>query len=402
MIDKKIVLVVLIFVFLISGYSSYSFFSGGGGTDFVSPLSKYKAPSTNGNSNNINNEESKEPKTEECPINGEMLTKTQKAKWETRRPMGVMIENHKEARPQSGLSSADVIYEAVAEGGITRFMALFYCKDAPFIGPIRSARIYFIRLLQEYADYPLYVHVGGANCDAQTGSGCANGAPADALGYIRRLDWEVYNDMNQFGVPFPYMWRDPERLPGVATEHTVYSSTSKLWQYAKEKRQLSNVDEKNKKWDENFVSWKFKDNAKTTDLGVVNKIDFGFWTSFASDFAVVWNYDKATNSYKRINGGTAHLDKNSGKQLTAKNVIIVFAKESPANDGYPGGHILYKVIGSGDALVFQDGKAIEATWNKLDEESRIKFTDNKTDQEIALVRGQVFIEILPVGNKVTY
>ncbi len=331
-----------------------------------------------------------------------MITKTQKAKIETRRPMGIMIENHKEARPQSGISSADVVYEAVAEGGITRFLSIFYCKDAPFVGPVRSARIYFVRMVSEYGNSPLYVHVGGANCDQTTGSGCANGAPADALGYIRRLDWEGYNDMNQFGVPFPYMWRDPERLPGVATEHTVYSSTAKLWQFAKERRKLTNVDEKGVQWDKNFVSWKFKDDAKASEQGTTSKINFGFWTSFASEFAVEWNFDKATNSYKRMNGGVPHLDKNSGKQLSAKNVIILFAKESPANDGYDGGHILYKVIGTGDALVFQDGKAIDATWNKLDEETRIKFTDNKTGKEISMVRGQVFIEILPTGNKVNY
>lgn len=401
MVDKKLVIIVLLVVFLISGSAAYLFLSNGGGIGKLPSLSLYKPPKSNGNGT-VPTEESTEPKTEECPINGEMITKAQKAKLATRRPMGIMIENHKEARPQSGINSADVVYEAVAEGGITRFLALFYCKDAPFVGPVRSARIYFIRMLQEYGNYPLYVHVGGANCDSQTGSGCANGAPADALGYIGKIDWEGYNDMNQFGVPFPYMWRDPERLPGVATEHTVYSSTSKLWQFAKERRKLTNVDEKNVSWDKNFISWKFKDDAKSAEQGAINKINFGFWTSFASEFAVEWGFDKTTNSYKRLNGGVPHLDKNSGKQLTAKNVIILFAKESPANDGYPGGHIVYKVTGTGDGLVFQDGKVIEVTWSKLDEETRVKFTDIKTNKEISMVRGKVFIEILPTGNKVTY
>jgi len=67
------------------------------------------------------------PKTEECPINGKMFTKAEREIWEKRRPLTVMIENHEESRPQSGLSSADVIYEAIAEGGITRFMGVFYC-----------------------------------------------------------------------------------------------------------------------------------------------------------------------------------------------------------------------------------------------------------------------------------
>src|SRR5260221_13460782 len=67
------------------------------------------------------------PRTEPCPLNGKMYTKQEKDVWVTHRPIAVMIENHQEARPQSGLSRADVVYESVAEGGISRFMGIFYC-----------------------------------------------------------------------------------------------------------------------------------------------------------------------------------------------------------------------------------------------------------------------------------
>lgn len=339
--------------------------------------------------------------TEECPINGRLMSKEQKAKWLKRRPLGVMIENHVEARPQSGLSSADVVYEAVAEGGITRFLALFYCQDASFIGPVRSARVPFMTMLREYGANPLYAHVGGANCDPESGSGCANGAKADALGLVRKLKWELYNDLNQFGVPFPYFWRDYDRLPDRATEHTVYSSTTKLWDYAKLKRDLTNVDEDGVAWDTEFTSWKFADDAKDADRGSIKKISMTFWNSFANDFSVTWTYDKAKNTYYRTNGGKAHLDKNTNKPLSAKNVIVVFSKESPANDGYAGGHILYQLTGTGDALVFHNGKAIKATWKKEDPESRMKWYD-ENDKEIPIVRGKVFVEIQPIGNTVTY
>lgn len=349
----------------------------------------------------LDEEESSEPKTEQCPINGQMMTVEQKNKWVTRRPLGIMIENHVESRPQSGLSSADVIYEAVAEGGITRFLAVYYCQDATFVGPVRSARVHFMTMLREYGEYPLYGHVGGANCDAETGSGCANGAKADALGLVRKLGWDSYNDLNQFGVPFPYYWRDYDRLPGVATEHTVYSSTAKLWDYAKTKRELTNVDEEGVKWDENFKTWKFMKDASVSERGKTTTIKLGFWDSFASQFSVEWKYDTIKNSYARISGGKPHIDKNTKKQLTAKNVIVVFSKESPANDGYDGGHILYDLAGEGDALVFQNGKAIKATWQKEDPETRMKWYD-EDDKEISIVGGKVFVEILPIGNKVTY
>lgn len=389
MINKKTGLLIIFIVFILSAISAYGYFSfptGGGG--IFSPLSLYQAPKGNGQTTTIN---PNEPKTEACPLNGEYLTKTQKSRWEIRRPLGVMIENHKDARPQSGLSSADIIYEAVAEGGITRLLTIFYCKDASYIGPIRSARIYFIKLLQGYGSYPLYAHVGGANTPG----------PADALGEIRDLEWGSYNDLNQFSVPFPYFWRDYERLPNRVTEHTVYSSTAKLWQYAASKRKLTNVDNKGKSWDENFTAWKIKDDASKNKRGTTTKISFKFWDSFGSDYAVVWSYDVENNIYKRENGGQPHLDKNTGQQLSAKNVIIVFAKESAANDGYEGGHILYKLIGSGDGLIFQNGDVIKVSWQKEDEQSQMKFYDN-AGKEVELVRGLDWVEILPLGNKVNY
>ena len=388
MINKRIAFLIVFLIFLISAYLSYIFFQKK--KEIISPLVIGNKESKN-NDNFNNKDAANESRIYECPLNGEMLTKSQKDKWEKRRPLGIMIENHQEARPQSGLSAADVVYEIVSEGGITRFLAVYYCKDAPFVGPIRSARIYFINILEGFGDYPLYAHVGGANTPG----------PADALGYLKTIGWSLYNDLNQFSVPFPYFWRDYERLPGRATEHTVYSSTSKLWQYAKDKRGLTNVDEKGNRWDAKFTPWKFKDDASFESRGSVTKIDFGFWTTFVSQYSVEWVYNKEKNVYLRNNGGQPHLDKNTGKQLEAKNVIIVFAQESPANDGYEGGHLLYKLTGSGEILFFQDGKVINGLWKRENNKELLRFYDN-SKKEINLVRGPIFIEVLPVGNKVSY
>jgi len=394
MINKKIALVGVFLVFLLSATISYSYFKNQQEGDFfLSPI-KYIPPNFNGGNNHSSQSSEaidNEPKTEECPLNGVLYSKSQKEKWESRRPLGIMIENHTEARPQSGLSFADIVYEAVAEGGITRFLAIYYCRDASLVGPVRSARIYFIKLLQEYGNYPLYAHVGGANTPG----------PADALGEIVKLGWVSYNDLNQFSVPFPYFWRDYERLPNRATEHTVYTSTIKLWQYAKDKRKLTHIDKEGVLWSKGFTPWFFKNDEEMAKRGAVDKISFGFWDSFASDFQVDWIYNKEKNSYQRNNGGKIHLDKNTGQAITAKNVIVIFAKESPANDGYPGGHILYKLTGSGDGFLFQDGKVIKITWQKDSEESRMRFYD-QNGKEVNLVRGQIWIEILPIGNKINY
>lgn len=393
--NKKIMIIVGVLFYILSTTVSYAVFSKSSLSKPDKNDIKYTAPK---NGNGLI-EENNEPKTEECPLNGEMLTKEQRAKWEKRRPLGIMVENHEEARPQSGLSSADIIYEAVAEGGITRFLTIFYCKDAPIVGPVRSARMYFLNLLEEYGEYPLYAHVGGAHCDEETGSGCANGAKADALGRIRKLGWYAYNDMDQFGVPFPYYWRDYERLPNRATEHTVYTSTSKLWDYASTKRGLSNVDEDGIAWNKDYKGRVFID-GKPSNNPKASKISLSFWDN-REKYNVSWVYDKTSNTYKRINGKEDHLDKNTGKVLSPYNVVVLFMDESPANDGYEGGHLVYGVIGGGKALVFQNGDVIQGTWEKDSTTDRLIVLDNK-NQEIPFVRGQIFYEIIPTGNSVDY
>lgn len=390
--NKKTTTLIAIILYVISAAGSYAFFSTNTAGLLTSkgPDTEYKTPVANVTGTP---EEVELTGPEECPINGRKLPTEYKEKWEKRRPLGIMVENSKAARPQSGINSADVTYEAVAEGGITRFLNIFYCQDAKYVGPVRSARIYFIRLLQEYGEYPLYAHVGGANKEGI----------ADALGEIKKLDWFAYNDMDPlYGMSFPYFWRDYERLPNRDTEHTVYTNTEKLWDFAATKRQLTNVDEGGTAWDKDFKKWTFKDDAAKADRGDVAKISFGFWDQFANDYSVTWSYDAKTNKYFRENGGEKHLDKNTGKPLEAKNIVIILAKESAVNDGYEAGqHLFYNILGDGNGYLFQDGKVTKITWEKEDGYTRMKFTD-AAGKDISFVRGKIFVEILPLENKVTY
>jgi hypothetical protein len=331
-----------------------------------------------------------------------MYSQPEKELWEKRRPLGVMIENSKEARPQSGLSSADIIYEAIAEGGITRLMAVFYCQDADFVGPVRSARTYFLDWISEYADFPLYAHVGGANTPG----------PADALGQISRYGWEAYNDLNQFSIGFPTFWRDYERLgKETATEHTVYSATAKLWDFAAKKRQLSHVsiDDRTGKevaWDANFSPWLFKDDVVLSLRPQKFSAEFslsGVQAAYSGDYTVKWQYDRDSNSYLRFNGGAEHKDLNTNQQLLVKNVVVIFTTVSIADDGYleenHGQHLLYATQGTGRAKFLLDGKAIDGTWSKKNRTARTQFFDNR-GQELKFNRGQIWIEILPIGQPV--
>ena len=383
-IQKSLVVSILsIIFFVVSAGVSYSAFSGmslGGSKEGL--VTALPSPGA------ALDEDPNEPKTEVCPLNGAMKTKKAKDNWVTRYPLAVMIENHTEARPQSGLSYADVVYEAVAEGGITRFMAVFLCNlsDAQ-VGPVRSARTYYLDWLSEYD--ALYAHVGGANTPG----------PADALSQIIKYN---IKDMNQFSIGFPTFWRDYQRLGRtVATEHTMYSTTQKLWEVGAKRGWVNN--DPVKKWENGFVQWKFKDDQKNVNAALpsANSINVDFWQGYG-DFSVNWSFDTTCNCYKRSNGGVPHMDLDNNKQLTAKNVVVQFEKESNANDGYENNaHLLYKTTGEGKVLIFQDGKVIEGKWSKLNRLARTKYADVKGN-EINFNRGVIWIQTVPEGSKVTY
>lgn len=346
------------------------------------------------------------PKTEACPINGEKFTKQERDIWETRRPILAIIENHLDSRPQSGLSRADVVYEAVAEGGITRFLSVFYCgvaADNYTIGQIRSARVYYVNYATEYGDNPLFVHWGGANniCDNCPGgvkpSGDIN-SKVDAYKLLEKIGWingRWGNDMNgATNTGYPALLTDDRRMD-LAVEHQKIGATDKIYQEAA-KRGFEFKDKDGVAWDENYVAWNFIDDSPQTPA--INNISFNFWDSMPG-YDVEWRYDVGANKYLRFNGGKEHVDMENGEQLFAKNIAIVFAKEEGPVDKEL--HLFYTTTGTGKALVFQNGQAIEGTWSKATASSRTKFMD-KNGKEISFVRGKIWIEVVPVGNEVKY
>lgn len=372
-------------VFMLSAGISYMLFS----PDGTSSTGGKTAPAVAKGKDQVEFDQS-QPKTEECPLNGTMYSKQQREWWEAHRPLGVMIENHEEARPQSGLSFADVVYEAVAEGGITRFLAVFYCQDAGIVGPVRSARTYYLDFISEYGSYPLYVHVGGANTPG----------PANALGQIEDYGWAVYNDINQFSIGFPDFFQDRTRLGReVATEHTMYTKTNTLWKIGA-KRGLTEVDKDGDRWDDKFVKYSFKDDASVAERGTAQNVHVELWKKFRQ-YMIDWDYDKATNVYKRSNAGKPHTDRNTKKQLTAKNIVVLSMLESSANDGYENNaHLLYKTKGTGKATIFMDGRKINGTWKKDSRTARMLIYD-AVGKPITFTRGTIWFEVLPIDGVMT-
>jgi len=387
--NKKVTIILAIIVYLLSTGVSYYLFSGHSAASNSVTSSGVPSSAKVDNDYQALTFDQNAPKTEECPLNGALYSKDQKNWWVQHRPLGVMIENHSDARPQSGINAADVTYEAVAEGGITRTLNVFYCQDSGIVGPVRSARTYFLDFISEYTDNPLYAHVGGANTPG----------PADALGQINDYGWGSYNDLNQFSIGFPTYWRDQTRQGhSVATEHTMYSTTSKLWDVGKQ-RKLTNVDKDGKAWDANFVKYLFKDDASSSKRPTAQTIHIEFWND--PSYYVDWIYSPKENIYLRKNGGVEHIDRNTHKQLSTHNVVILYMTEQHANDGYEGNaHMLYGTKGSGKALFFMDGKEIKGTWKKSGRTGRTTLTDN-AGNEIKFNRGKIWFEVQATDGVVT-
>jgi hypothetical protein len=350
------------------------------------------------------------PKTEECPLNGGMFTTVEREIWDARRPMGVMIENHLDSRPQSGLSRADIVYEAVAEGGITRFLGLFYCgaaKEDVAIGPIRSARVYFIDWISEYGESPLYVHFGGANniCTNREDPDCLpNGTKRKGKVDPRVMAIEKLIDMGWrhskgnaldggANAGAPAIVRNQYRLSETpaAWEHSAVGSTDLLFDLGVARGFAGN-------WNKGFDSWQFISDEPAINSDI-KKISFEFWSN-RPEYNVEWQYDERSNTYMRVNGGVKHVDWEFDKpQLTAKNVVVMFIKEEDSVDEEH--HVYYETVGGGEAIIFQNGKAIEGTWEKPSQFERTKFFD-AGGKEIGFVRGTIWIEGVPEGNVVEY
>lgn len=294
-----------------------------------------------------------------APLTG-LLVSPEYAK---RQVLAVVVENHPDARPQSGFPQADIVYETIAEGGITRTIALYQSQDAKEIGPIRSARDYFIDWLQEYNG--IFVHVGG-NIDA-----------------LDKITARKIPDLNQY-YNGAYFWRDKTRY----APHNVYSTTEKLYQVAS-KRGYDNAT--------NVTSLTFKEDTKAEIRPTSQTVTINFSTA---SFVVKYDYDPKNNNYLRSNGGITHKDKISGQQLTTKNIIVVYTNFSYSKTRIGEQKTNITTIGRGKALVIQDGKAINAFWEKTSPTAQMT-VKNELGEAIKLNPGQTWFEVIPTATKVT-
>lgn len=300
-------------------------------------------------------------------------------------PVAVMIENLSPVRPQSGLSQAQIVYESLVEGGITRFMAVYdLSENVKEIGPVRSARPYYLEWVSEYD--ALYAHAGGS---------------PEALQGISAFN---IHDLNQIGGAQGYYWRDN----GVAAPHNLFTS-SELLTRAINDNKLAEVEP-------TYTPWKFTDDPEATTTQQRNanspantnaiaetttpkeaeniSIDFSSPT-----YKVEYAYDADSQEYLRSNGGLPHTDKNSGEQIRAKSVVIVTIP--PITDVGEKGRLTLSIHGEGPVQIARFGEVITGTWKKADRTARTEFFDD-ADKPIDLGRGNVWVEIVPEDKTVEF
>jgi hypothetical protein len=277
------------------------------------------------------------------------------------RPLSIMIENSEGARPQTGLDKANIVYEVLAEGGITRFLAFYYDQEAEVVGPVRSARPYFVSKSLEHQ--AIYVHIGGSE---------------EAYNFIKE---ERIDDINEF-VDFQPFWRTQDREP----PHNLYTSTIKL---RKEANKLGYV-EMIKKQDYQFET----DSNEKLSGKPANSIVI----PYNSTYTVSYKYKPELTRYLRFINNEPHIDAQTKKQLAVDNIIIQFAKTKIIDEE---GRLAVDFIGKGKGLLFFKGSSEEITWEKLNLESRTVFLDKEGNRK-ALTPGNVWIQIVPSDLGVQY
>jgi len=302
------------------------------------------------------------PTLVESPLDGLMADKAAAE----RHPLAVVIENHVDARPQSGLDKASVVYEAIAEGGITRFLAIFGTFEAEKAGPVRSARTFFVDWAEGYSAY--LAHVGG-NMDA-----------------LDQIKADRIYDLDQFAFTKPY-WR--EYAINLATEHTMYTDTSKL----REQAAANGYPTAN-----NFTVYKFKDDpTDKTLLPAAQTVAVNFSNP---SYAVKFIYNKENNSYQRFLAGKEHVDKVTKNQIAPKNIVVMTVKRQSVLTRINEPGYRFTTLGTGAAKIFMDGQTINGTWKKNSKTEREIFYDD-AGQEITFDRGQLWICVIPPEATVT-
>ena len=284
-----------------------------------------------------------------------------------RRPFMVKVINSPaEVRPQAGLMSADIVWETLIAGGVTRFSAIYYSQDIDFVGPIRSARLSDFELIRIYRATLVY-------------SGMSEGT----LNIFLNDNFLIPRSFGGTS-PCPALCRYPEQSSKL--EWTLFGDTTAMREVAVERDKLTDY--------EPIYGMAFSEDAP----------DGGFVThSITLDYvetSVQWDYDAGANLWLRSQDGEPHLEALTMEQITAANVLIIeedHIDQPFVSEGYWGpGNYAYSInfIGSGRAILLRDGQYFEGEWRR-DSQDGVLFYVDDDEQPLAFKPGNTFVQLVP-------
>ncbi len=280
------------------------------------------------------------------------------------RPIAVMIDNHKDAWPQAGLQKAYMVYEIIVEGGETRLMALFKGADVDKIGPVRSARHYFIDYAME--NDAIYTHFGES---------------PQADSDIKKYSVNEIDGIAEDGTTF-------SRVKDKASPHNAVTSIEKLLKSAKNKKYRTTSNEKSVL---NYV---------TDEINLEDGQEAVSVTIPHSDLQTVkYLYDEENKVYERYARGKEQSDWTTKEPITTKNIIITFCDNYTLTDKENKGRQGLKNIGTFDGYYITNGKAVKIKCIKNARNEKTKYQDLEGN-EIKVNDGNTFVNICPTNAKV--
>ena len=300
-----------------------------------------------------------------APLAGELVTEAQAQQ----HVVAVMIDDLDAARPQSGLSAADVVWQAPAEGGIPRYMALFQTGDPPAVGPVRSSRLYFISWAAEWN--AVYVHVGGS-------------PQALSLLHSSQGRGKVVWDADEFRWGGRYLWRIMER----PAPHNVYTDGAHLQSLVNAVGAPATVAYK--------PAWAFAPDAPLAQRPEGGTLVVPYLAN-----VITYAYDRASNAYLRsVSVEGDQVDAGTQQRIAPRNVVVIAMRFAPLNDGSPKHRLEAQFTGSGVAWIATDGHTVKGTWKKasMTAPTLLFGPDGKP---VTLTAGQTFVQVVEAGTKLT-
>jgi len=303
------------------------------------------------------------------PLNGNLITTDQFKEYSQYRPIVVVTDNQKDARPLSGLSDADLIYEFPVEGGISRILGIYWSTYPKTFGPIRSFRTYFGDVAGEFDG--LIYHYGQAEV---LPTELASKPELSAVSSSTYFDTYDVTRVSCGG------YRDEERIKNnVAPEHTLYSDSNRMRACAPIARYKSPT---------NITPLKYKVDAEYKDRSNNSSLNLNFGNN---DDSFTYTFYRDENVYIK----EGFVDRNNSQSIKLKNIII---EEVPINEVFTENSLLnINILGQGKAVFMMDGKVAEGIWQKDSRTARTKYFD-KSGKEVEFNRGKTWINFVAKGS----